>query len=295
MWDQIVAEASKPANVVAFLKITLDKGLLAVVIAVLAFATTLIVERVKASLARQHEILKITAPAALKLIESCEGLYKAGMAALHEKAEAFAPFEKWADALLSAPVAPIKRMSFGDIPSGSEAQNATLQLRNGSIISVRDLLKTTAPSKDVISLCDSSIFWSLPSVTGADGSLIRHLYLSYMSNSSPDAMAASVQFQMARVFSEARLGRSKSYSFAVLRFRNEVHKTLYPGNKAQLRAIEGIHAVLDANLQAFETFPSLDIGRARILGSANATSAFECLANGHAHLIAFIGTHLRRC
>lgn len=293
MWDQIVAEATTAKNVVEFLKIVLDKGLLAILLALVALLSTLVIERIKSSLAKQQEILKITAPASLKLIEACEDLYKAGMSALHEKASEFAAFEQWANQLLFAPIAKITNLSVADIPHGAGAKDAVLTQRDGTTTSVEELFRSTAPDAKVLTVLNTGDFWSLPAVTGPEGSLVRHLYMSYMRNSGPDTVAAAVHFQMARVFADLKLGRADSYLAALSQFRQEVLKTLYPGNDAQLKAITGIHKTLEANFHVFESFPTLDIGRSRILGSAKGTSAFESLANAHASLVGFVGMHLR--
>ena len=290
MFDQLLTEVSKPANQFDIAKILLDKGLLAILLAGVAFGAAILIERVKASFARQQEIIKITAPLAIKLLESCETLYEIGIATLRSKAEAFADYELWATNLTSAFVRLGRGLPTEDIPHGPEARQAVLKLGSNSLRLV-DHLKAHAPSSAIVDLVDSDLFWQQDAVVSDEGSLIRHLYLTYIAKS--DVTVASVQFQMARVFAACKLGRSKEYTAALFRFQQDVIRNLYPGNNEQLKAIEGLLKILEHNAQAFDNFPILDIGRARILGSSNTTTTFEVLAQNHALMVGPIGQYLR--
>lgn len=290
MFDQFLAEVSKPAIQVDLIKILLDKGLLAILLAGLALAAAILVERVKASLLRQQEILKITAPLVLKLLESCDELYEAGITTLRSKAESFTAYEDWAINLTSAFVSLGRRMSLEDIPYGTEARQAELKYGGQSVRLVVHL-KAYAPNSAIADLVDSDLFWQQDSVVSKDGSLVRHLYMTYIAKS--EITEASVQFQMARVYAALKLGKSKGYTAALFKFRQDVIRDLYPGNEAQLKSIEGLLKLLEHNSQAFEDFPILDVGRARILGSSNTTTTFEVLAQNHAQMVGLIGQYLR--
>ena len=50
------------------LKILLDKGALALVVVIVGFVISILLERYKSVLARQHEVMKITAPMTTKMI-----------------------------------------------------------------------------------------------------------------------------------------------------------------------------------------------------------------------------------
>lgn len=290
MFDQLLAEASKPNVQLDIAKIVIEKGLLAIILAGFALAAAILVERIKASLSRQQEILKITGPLVLKLLESCEALYESGMSTLRSKSREFADYEHWAVNLTSVSVRSIETMAIADIPHGPDARNATLEIGVSSI-SLVDHLKAHAPTTAIADLVDTDLFWQQEAVVSQEGSLVRHLYLAYMANSATTVNA--VHFQMARTFSACKLGRSKEYTAALFKFRQELIGTLYPGNAKQLKAIRGLLKLLEHNSSAFEDFPALDIGRARVLGASNMTTTFEILAQNHAKMVGLIGQYLR--
>ena len=289
MFDAFITELSTPKNLVAFAKVLLDKGLLAILLVGATLGAAILIERIKTLFVRQQEILKITAPLAIKLLESCDALYEIGIATLMSKAQTYADYELWATNLTSAPV-DMKRMPILDIPNGPGARLAILEC-GGEIVSLVDHLKNHAPSSAIVDLVDSDVFWQQDAVVSEEGSLVRHLYLAYIAKS--DVTVASFQYQMSRVFAACKLGRSKEYTAALYRFRQEVIKNLYPGNHKQGKAIEGLLKLIQYNSQAFEDFPTLDIGRARMLGSAKTTTTFEILANNHATMVGLIGQYLR--
>ncbi len=293
MLDQLLAELSRPKNQVAIAKIIIDKGVLALVLAMFSLVAATLIERLKSSLSKQQEVLKITGPMVLQLLDRCDDLYEAGIAALRVKAKEFSVFEQWADNLTSAN-GRIEGMALVDIPHGAAARNAVL-LHNGVEIALVDHLKEHTSNKRILDLIDTDAFWNQDAVAGPEGSLISHLFMLYMYHAGADRelMVECVKFQVARVFADCKLGASREYSSALFAFRQELLKSLYPGNSNQLRAISGIYAALERNRSAVEEFPKLDVGANRILNSSTAITAFDILAEDHAHIVRFVATYLR--
>lgn len=272
-------------------KVLLDKGALALVIVLVGFVISLSIERFKSVLARQQEILKITAPMVARMIKASDELYKAGLQELRGRAEDFSYMEDWVNELLSLDGVSVKQ-SF-DIPVDEAMRDAPMTV-HGVAKTLQEHMLANATIDAVKVQLASDDFWKMKEVTSGDGSFMRHLYMAYMQPvSARGLLGASVHYQAARVFAAMGVGLSQKYVAALEEFRRLMISNLYPGNKKQMKAIKGMYVVIEANLETFKSFPINDIGRYRFGELANPNTTLEVLGANHASLTGLIGQYLR--
>lgn len=225
------------------------------------------------------------------MIEASEVLYKAGMEELRERADDFACMENWVNQILYMQEVSVEPSL--DIPSDEALKDAHVSLC-GRATTLQAHLVALAPNDTVKKQFESVDFWKKPEITSGDGSFMRHLYLAYMESiSRRNTLEASVHYQAARMFAAMGLGLSKNYEAAIAEFRRLMVSNLYPGNNKQLKAMKGMYLVIDSNLQAFRTFPVIDIGRFRITKLPGSRTTLEILGENHAIMTSLIGQYLR--
>lgn len=141
-------------------KIVLDKGLLALIVALAGLLFSIILERYKSILARQEEISKLVNPGVMELRAQAQALYDAGIRTLYLLDEQFVHFHHWTDAIFdckaryphSDPFAPSP-----DFPRGPEFLDRQVDCQTFGTITIRELLDRTAPNdvvRDVLTLKD---------------------------------------------------------------------------------------------------------------------------------------------
>ena len=115
------------------LKIVVDKGALALLIAMLGAVISLLIERYKSTLTREVELSKITTPMITAMLEANDELFAANCTFIRDCAAEFAEFEAWTRSLLSTRLTIAEWLPIANIPSGADCRSTSVSSHDRSL------------------------------------------------------------------------------------------------------------------------------------------------------------------
>jgi hypothetical protein len=280
-----------PDHQFEILKILLDKGALAILIALLGAAISILIERYKSALTRQVELSKITMPMITSMLDATEELFAANCAFIRDGAAEFSEFEAWVKSMLATRLFFKEPVALADLPHGANCRMETVSM-GGSAVTIEDFLLHCSPSRRIEKLIQTRAFWNDDAVTGEEGSLVRQIYLAHM-HGNTNSFFATTYFSAARIYANNRSAVHSANLRAQNRFRLLAMKNLYPINRAQKKALDAIIEVQSLTQDLLLDFPKGDAGREVGLIPKTTPTTYDQVVGCHGALITQLKRFLR--
>jgi len=281
----------EPDNQFEVLKIVLDKGAFALLIALFGAVISLLIERYKSILTRQIELNKITTPMIISMLEANEELFTANCVFIRDSAAEFADFKAWTEAMLAHCFTLPPGFLHIDIPHGPDCRKSVVSV-NGNPLTIEAFLVRYSPSQRITSLIKSEPFWANEVVTGEESSLVEILYSASMAN-NPESFCGAADCTAARIYAGSRGASLKANLCALNKFRLLAMKNLDPTNRAQRRAMKAIIKTLATLQDTLLDFPISDVGVSVGFAPKETPTTYNVVLNCHAALISQLKNFLR--
>jgi len=260
------------------LKILLEKGLLALIVAIAGGAFALLLERYKFALKKEQELSKIIVPQIVSMLEDAEALYEQGQQTIQALDEQMASFTPWQTALVQSPA---RNTTEGHYNGPDDLKRSIVEYE-GAMISIAELLERTAPDDLVRSVLHHPEF----AMHRAKMIEMEFPYVLYnMLRTSPEKRmevwnSALAQTLLTNIFVPLVRAPRDEYNEEVNKFVLAMMRRLPEDNEAQKRAWRNIFTALDGMRDVINSYPTKDLYKFE-----GSKTSYEHLARLHAHVL----------
>jgi hypothetical protein len=270
-----VADLTDPQRFEVF-KILLEKGLLAVIVAIAGGTFAILLERYKSALKKQEELSKVIVPQILDMLEAAETLYEHGTLTLRTLDEQASSFLKWERALIGSNAS----IKTADHYRGPDDLKRPIVECDGEMISLAVLLERTAPDDLVKSVLKHPEF----AVKREASIYMEFLYALYetlkMSRDVRLKMPPLASALCSSIFVPLVRAPRDEYSEKMNKFVLAMMRRLPIDNPRQRRAYDTINKLVPRMRDVINEYPTLDV--IKFEGLQN---SFERLAHLHAAVV----------
>lgn len=256
-------------------KIVLEKGLLALIVAIAGGTFAILLERYKSALKKDQELSKVIVPQIISMLEDAEALYEHGHQTIRTLDSQTVSFGAWKDALIRSPA----RITTEAHYKGPDDLKRPIVECEGKMISIAELLERTAPDDLVRSVLRHPKF----AVQREESIHTEFLYVLYVAlKMQPETRversgSALTDTLFKSIFVPLVRAPRDEYHEKVDKFLLAMMRRLPEENKAQKRAWELIHLALQTMRDVVDRFPTSEVR-----GLAN---SYKQLARLHADVL----------
>jgi hypothetical protein len=242
-------------------KIVLDKGLLAIVVAIAGLIFSIILERYKSILKRQEELSKLIAPGVVQLQTQSQSLFDAGIRALDVLDEQFAHFHHWRDAIFDSNPEYYEPHRFiePNVPNGPEFLDRKIKCSTLGTSTIRELLDRTAD--DMVKEAIKSENFPSSEAHKAVGGFFYALHLNILAplTSRDDRLRSALLLGVIQsVFIPFTSHLRNVYYREIQSFTLAVMRQAPEGTRKQDRAIDHIAECTENMAKFVKDYPTLD-------------------------------------
>jgi hypothetical protein len=260
------------------LKILLEKGLLALIVAIAGWRFAISLERYKSALKKEQELSKIVVPQIVNMLEDAEALYEHGHQTIQALDKQVTSFGAWKDALIRSPA---RITAEGHYKFPDDFKRPIVEF-NGETISIAELLERTAPDDLVRSVLHHPKF----AVQRETSIQMEFLYVLYDAlKTRPEARteawgSALSHMLLSSIFVPLVRAPRDEYHEKVDKFILAMMRRLPADNKKQTHAWDNIHTSLKGMREVIDQFPTRDLVKIEGL-----KSSYGQLAHHHADVL----------